>query len=146
MFRPKTMPARLAPRWAAFQSQVTRVEAARRALLGCLPVGRVDPAPVSVGLDLLGDELAEVRRQMEGWRTPEVDEAWQACRAAIDEATAALPAAHAVAAGSGELEELLGAVGDVVEPLEAWAAAERRWRALRTRNSPGSPRVPEAGS
>jgi hypothetical protein len=146
MFRRKTMPSHLVRRWEAFQAQASRVEAARRALLGCLPVGRVDPAPVPVGLDLLSDELAAVRAEMDVWKTAEVAQAWEACRDAIDEALGAIPHAHEVAKASGELEELLGAVSDVVEPLEAWAAAEQRWRALRTRNSPGDPLAPGAVS
>jgi hypothetical protein len=134
MFRRKSMPPRLVPAWEAFQAQATRVESARQALLGCLPVGRVDPAPVPVGLDLLRDELRAVRAELDTWKVPEVAEAWDTCRDAVAQALAAVPAAHAVATASGELEELLGAVGDVIEPLDAWGAAERRWLALRERS------------
>jgi hypothetical protein len=127
------MPPRLAGQWAAFQEQAERVEAARRALLSCLPVGRVDPAPVPVGLDLLRDELAAVDAELAAWRVPEVETAWQAVRAANEEAEAAVDHAHAVATGSTELEELLDAVGEVVEPLDAWSDAEQAWLRLRER-------------
>ncbi|MGH8930465.1 MAG: hypothetical protein ACRDZO_07475 [Egibacteraceae bacterium] len=72
-----------------------------------------------------------VRRSMGGWRCDEVVVQWEACAASIDEALAAVPEAHRVARSSVELEELLGAVSDVVEPLDAWQDAERAWRRLR---------------
>lgn len=127
------MPEDLRPAWETFAAQAERVEAARQALLGCLPVGRVDPAPVPVGLDLLHDELAAVRDQLERWRVPAVEEDWQACRSAIDDALDGVPHAREVAASTGELEEMLGAVSQVVEPLDAWHEAERAWLGLRRR-------------
>jgi hypothetical protein len=131
MLRRKHIPEPLRPAWQAFTAQAERVEHARRALLGCLPVGRVDPVPVPVGLDLLRDELTEVARQLDAWRVAEVSEVWEACRAAVAESLGAVDRAHAVATSTTELEELLGAVGDVVEPLDVWGVAERRWLALR---------------
>ncbi len=130
------MPPTLVPAHEIFLSQAERVEAARRALLGCLPVGRVDPAPVGVGLDLVRDEVAAVLTELAGWRRPEVEAVWHRVREACDEALAAVPAAHRVAAATTELERLLGAVGEVVEPLDAWGEAERAWLGLRVRSRP----------
>ena len=133
--RAKILPEHLRAAGTTFAEQAERVQTARRVVLSCLPVGRVDPAPVGVGLDVLRDELAEVGIQLGRWRVPEVEAEWLQCRAALHEAAAAVPAARRVAASTGELEELLGAVEDVVEPLgHAWGAAERRWRALRVRS------------
>lgn len=129
------MPPELAAPWESFQAQAQRVQDARRVVLSCLPVGRVEPAPVAVGLDVLADELAAVTFDMGDWRVPPVEELWQACRASIDEAVAAIPTAKHVAATTGELEELLGAVADVLEPLgDAFSAAERHWLSLRRRS------------
>jgi hypothetical protein len=133
MLRRKQMPEHLVPAWEAFQLQAERVEQARRALLGCLPVGRVDPAPVPVGLDLIADELRAVAPELDAWRTPEVAEHWAACVEAVDEALGAVPHAREVSSTTGELEEMLEAVSDVVEPLDAWHDAERHWLSLRTR-------------
>lgn len=103
-------------------------------MLSCLPVGRVDPAPVPVGLDVLHDELLAVQRQLPQWRVEVVEQHWRSCSAAVQEALAAIPDAKDVAATTTELEELLGAVADVVEPLgDAWQAAERHWLTLRER-------------
>lgn len=127
------MPESLRPAWEAFGAQALRVEQARQALLRCLPVGRVEPAPIGLGLDLLRDELHEVAAQLEAWRVPEAEADWQACRAAVHEALEQIEPARAVALTTGELEVLLGAVTDVVEPLDAWATAERNWLRRRAR-------------
>lgn len=133
MLRRKRIPAELEPAWEAFRAQAERVEQARTALLSCLPVGRVDPAPVPVGLDLLRDELDAVCGELDAWRHDVIADHWAACSSAILQSLAALPTANRVATGSTELEELLGAVGDVIEPLDAWHDAERAWLALRVR-------------
>jgi hypothetical protein len=132
IFRRRQLPPELVDAYAAFAEQVRRMEEARDALMSCLPVGRVDPAPVPVGLDLLRDVLLEVRRAMPSWRVEALEAEWQGCAAAIEESVGAMPRAHAVAATTGELEELLGAVEDVDEPLGyAFQQAELRWRRLR---------------
>jgi hypothetical protein len=133
VFRRRHMPDALVASWAAFGEQAQRLEDARQALLGCLPVGRVDPAPIPVGLDLLRDELQAVATRVEDWRVPEVESQWQACRAALAESLAHIEPTRLTAARTDELEVLLDAVTDVVEPLDVWQDAERRWRSLRTR-------------
>lgn len=127
------MPPDLQSAWAVFQAQAQRVESARQALLGCLPVGRIDPAPVPVGLDLLRDELVAVATELDAWRVPGMEEPWRACRAAVDEALAQIPAARTVSATTGELEEMLDAVSGVVEPLDAWHEAGVAWLRQRRR-------------
>jgi hypothetical protein len=127
------MPPHLAQPWSAFLTQAQRVEDARQALLGCLPVGRVDPAPVPVGLDLLRDELRAVDGDLGAWRTPAVEAQWLACRAALAESLEHIEPTRATAQGTDELEVLLDAVTDVVEPLDVWQDAERHWRSLRVR-------------
>jgi hypothetical protein len=128
------MPPHLLPAFRVFSEQAERVQAARVAVFSCLPVGRVDPAPVPVGLDLLHDELVALRPELGSWRIDEVDRHWRDCAASVDEALDAIPAARKVALTTDELEELLGAVADVLEPLgDAWEAAERHWLGLRRR-------------
>lgn len=133
MLRRKRIPAELEPAFQAFRAQAERVEQARSALLSCLPVGRVDPAPVPVGLDLLRDELTAVDGELDAWHRDVIADHWAACSEAILQALAALPNAYRVAASSTELDDLLSAVGDAVEPLDAWHDAERAWLALRVR-------------
>ena len=132
IFRRRRLPDELVPAYEAFTDQVERLEAARSALMSCLPVGRVDPAPVPVGLDLLRDTLVELRAELDAWRSPDLEAEHRLCVEAIDESLNKVPEAHAVAETSTELEELLGAVEDVDEPLGyAFQQAELRFRSLR---------------
>lgn len=132
LFRRRRLPDHLCAPHDAFSDQVERLEAARSALMSCLPVGRVDPVPVPVGLDLLADTLAELRVELPAWRVPEVEQAWQRCRSALEESGSSIARAREVAESSTELEELLGAVEDVDEPLgHAFGEAERRFAELR---------------
>ena len=133
VFRRRRMPDHLAAPWAAFVAQARRVEDARQALLGCLPVGRVDPVPVPVGLDVLRDELGAIEDQMGAWQVPEVGAQWRACRDGIAESLGHIEPTRQTALSTDELEVLLDAVTDVVEPLDVWQDAERHWRSLRTR-------------
>ena len=132
-FGRKSLPEAFAAPYAVFVEQVARMEEARSALMSCLPVGRVDPAPVPVGLDLLDETLVEIRADLGDWQVPELAKEWQLCLEAIDESRGNMPRAHQVARSTGELEELLGAVEDVDEPLGyAFKQAELRWRTLKT--------------
>lgn len=115
-----------------FAEQVEVLENARGALMSCLPVGRVEPAPVAVGLDLLADTLDDLSGRLDQWRHEDIDAEWRACSQAIAEARAGIPSAHDVASSSGELEELLGAIDEVDEPLgRAFGDAARAFRRRR---------------
>ena len=127
--RKPPLPAELAPRWRAFLDCGEVIEAGRRTLLSTLPVGRVEPAPVSLGVEALATALTDAGGWMAGWA--EVDalaEDHADCLAAIAEAQAGLARVTTVAAQTRELEELQGAVDDVIAPLDAFADAERTWR------------------
>lgn len=126
--RREPLPAAREPAHRAFTDCAELVEGSRRLLLGTLPAGRVEPAPIGVGLDAVADAITSVRGWMPGWRVEEVADAWDDCAAALDESEQAIDVAREVAATTTELEELLGAVEDVVVPLDAFADAERAWR------------------
>lgn len=122
------LPADLLDAWSAFSDCAAVVEGGRRTLLSTLPTGRVEPAPVGVGLDAIAGAIDDARQWMDRWRQAGLDDAWQACADALDEAQGAISGARQVAATTSELEELLAAVEDVVAPLDAFADAERAWR------------------
>lgn len=114
--------------WQAFLDCAAVIEGGRRTLLGTLPVGRVEHTPIGLGVDAMAAALVDARTWMARWRVPELVEDWETCASVLDEAEQGLPTVRAVAASTGELEELQGAVGDVIEPLDAFADAERAWR------------------
>lgn len=133
MLRRKTMPERLVPAWEAFLAQAERVEAARQALLRCLPVGRGEVGPIPVALALLRDELVAVRAELGAWRVPEIERSWTACARAVDAVLADIGTAQEIAERTDELEDVLHVIGEIVDQLDEWAEAERAWLGLRTR-------------
>ena len=134
MLRRKALPAELSAAHEAFAAQAQRVEAARQALLSCLPDGRGRArAPLEVGIELLADEIDAVRPQMPAWRVAELEEAWRDCASAMDYARGRVDRALSIVGATDELHDLVAEVAALVQPLEAWADAEERWRALRRR-------------
>ncbi len=122
------LPDDLLPAWQAFLDCAAVIEGGRRTLLGTMPVGRVEPTPVGLGVDAMGAALEDAEGWMDGWRIDPLLEDWQDCHEAMDEARSNLDAVRAVAAETDELEELQEAVGEVIAPLDAFADAEQTWR------------------
>lgn len=114
--------------WRAFIGCAGVVEGGRRMLLATLPVGRVEPTPIGLGVDAMARAIADTRGGMDAWRLPVLEAQWQECAASLDEAAAGLDTIREVAAGTSELEELQIAVMDVVDPLAVYGDAERAWR------------------
>ncbi len=128
LWRRPPLPSGLCDAWWAFVACAEVIEEGRRHLLATLPTGRVEPVPVEVGLGAVSRAIDHARAGMWRWRLPELADVWSQCLAALETAAAAVPAAYQVASAADELEDLLGSVGAVVEPLVAFGDAERVWR------------------
>lgn len=131
--RKPPLPDELLPAWQAFRDCAEVVEGGRRTLLATLPVGRVEPAPIAVGVDALATSLRDALTWMDAWHdVGGLAQEWSDCAAAIDQSAKGLDRVRQVAANPGELELLQGAVEDVIAPLDtfadAWNAWRRRWR------------------
>lgn len=126
--RKPELPPELHGSWWAFIDCAEVIEGGRRLLLGTLPTGRVEPAPIAVGTDALARALEDARGWMGRWHIDELAGEWADCMASLDEAEGNLDTVREVAATTRELEELLGAVEEVIAPLDAFADAERTWR------------------
>lgn len=122
------LPAELVPAWQAFVDCALLVEGGRRTLLGTMPVGRVEPTPVGLGVEAMGLALDDAGERMAHWQVEPLVDDWQDCVAAMEEARENLTVVGEVAASTSELEELQAAVGGVIQPLDAFADAERTWR------------------
>ena len=59
------LPAELAPAWQAFLDCAGVLEGGVRSLLGTLPIGRVEPAPVALGVTALRDAVAGATGELE---------------------------------------------------------------------------------
>lgn len=130
-FGRKQIPEHLRAPHEAFEQQAERVETARTALLGCMPTGRVAPAPVPVGLELLRDELLAIQTELDAWRVPEVEDRWRACARSVEVALERIPEGLERSRHTDDTGVLLNVVAGVVGPLDTWASAERAWRKLR---------------
>lgn len=126
--RKPPLPDEFRPAWDGFLDCADVIEGGRRMLLSTLPTGRVEPAPIGVGLDAMEQALADARGWMDTWHVEALDEEWRDCRGAMEAAAAAVPGVREVAANTTELEDLLTAVANVIEPLDRFADAERAWR------------------
>lgn len=129
MFRRKPdLPEQHHPAWWSFVDCAEVIEAGRRVLLGTLPTGRVEPAPIGVGTDAMRRSIADAREWMPAWRLDELEDEWQVCHRALEDAEQALSEVDEVAASTSELEELLESLQGVIDPLDTFADAERQWR------------------
>ena len=126
------LPAGLEPAWWAFLDCCDMLEGGRRMLLGVLPVGRVEPAPITVGTTALRRAIVDVRAWMPGWRIDELADEWTACSEALDRATQQLDRIDEIAASTDELDDVLDPVRLLMDRLDAFADAEaafrRTWR------------------
>ena len=130
--RRPALPDDRADAWWAFLDSAELLEGGRRTLLGSLPTGRVEPAPIAVGTQALRRAVADVRAWLPRWEVAELAEDHAACAAALDEADRRLDRLEGIAAETDELDHVLDEVRHLMDRLDAFADAEaafrRRWR------------------
>ena len=124
------LPAGLEPAWWAFLDCCDVLEGGRRVLLGVLPVGRVEPAPITVGTTALRQAIDDVRAWMPGWRIDELADEWGTCSEALDSTQGRLDRIDAIAARTDELDDVLDPVRVMMDRLDAFADAEAAFRRL----------------
>ncbi len=142
------LPAELEPAWWAFLDCCDVLEGGRRVLLGVLPVGRVEPAPITVGTSALRQSIEDVQAWMPGWRIDELADEWETCREALESTQGRLDRIDAIAAETDELDDVLDPVRVMMDRLDAFADAEAAFRRLwrcpdsRTRDATAAPDTP----
>lgn len=106
-----------------------RVEEARSALATAAPRGRAAGAPLAAALASFEAGLQQARSDMGGWSGPPTEHEWRRCGEALDEALRRAERLR-LEASPASYEELYGMLGDIMEPLDVFALAERRLRGL----------------
>jgi hypothetical protein len=113
----------------AFRRSVGLVEDAKRRLAAAAPGGRSTGIPLAEALAGFEEGLREASSAMADWRVAEVEEVWSVCSAAVAES-----AKRAERLRLGDVpdgyEHLYGALADLMDPLEAFAAPLRRFRSI----------------
>ncbi len=73
--------------------------------------------------------IGEARDQMAGWRTADTEEVWRSCLSALDQSARSAEELRLGAPPEG-YEELYARLAELMEPLEAFGNAARRFRRL----------------
>jgi hypothetical protein len=123
----------IAPEFAgtvrAFDVTLRHVEHAKESLVMAVRSGRVEGIPLANGLAMFEEGLRAADASMPAWRRAETENPWLRCRASLRDALER--AERLRLEGSPEIyEELVGEVGDLLDPLEAFAEASAAVRAL----------------
>lgn len=131
MFRRKRLPPELEDAYAAFRSTVEPLERGKRALTESVPGTRLPGRPLAETLLEFEDGLRAAEGAMPAWRVPAVDVEWRAADDAIRDCRAMAERLRLEAEMPEGFEALIGTIGDLMAPLEAFERVERRFRALR---------------
>jgi hypothetical protein len=134
ILRRKTLPPELAQPYAAFVDVLMLVGRAKASLTAVMPTTRLPGTPPAEALLAFEELLGAVAGRMAEWRAPPVQDAW---RASADGVRLSLDRARAMREGPPELggfEGLIWAVGELLDPLDAFEAADTRFRELRTKS------------
>ena len=131
MFRRKHLPAALEPAYAAFLTTVEPLERGKAALTESVPGSRLPGRPLAETLLEFEEGLREADRGMATWRVPELEREWAAADEAIRTCLGLAERLRLEAEIPDGFEALIGTIGDLMAPLEAFGVAEERFRELR---------------
>jgi hypothetical protein len=134
MFRRKELPEELRPTYAGFARVLDELEPAKVAITDVLPSTRMPGRPLSDALDEYERRLAVASELMPAWRHPAVEAQWTACGRGLEAALVLTRRAREEAPEVIGFEGMLGLVEELLDPLDPFADAEERFRALRTRH------------
>ena len=131
MFRRRRLPSELEEPFEAFRALLRPLESARSVLTEAVPTTRLPGRPFADVLVEFESLLREVEPAMAGWRAPLLEQDWSACSRGLRDAMALAERVRLGATTPEGFEELIGTIGDLLAPLDAFAAAAERFRDLR---------------
>ncbi len=129
--RRRRLPEHLEAPAKAFDDLLPPLERARAALTGSVPGTRLPGRPLAETLSEFEDGLREVRDGMDAWRSADVEPEWEACSRGLDEALEFADRVRTEGVQPEGFEGLIGLIGDLLAPLDAFERASRRFRELR---------------
>lgn len=133
LFRRRRLPPELAPRFEAFQAVVERVERGKAVLTEAVPSTRFAGRALPDVLVEFEQELREAEAGMASWRCAPVEKAWTVSQAGMASSLALAERVRLEAPDPGGFEGLIGLIGDLLAPLEAFEDAAQAFTQLRTR-------------
>jgi hypothetical protein len=123
MWRRRRLPGELRDAFEAFHEVVGHIESAKAILTGSVPSTRYAGRPLAETLAGFEEELGLARAGMERWRRPEVEAGWRSADAALSTASALAARVRLEAAPPRGFEELIGLIGALLAPLDAFEEA-----------------------
>ena len=129
--RRRRLPEHLEEPAGAFDDLLQPLGRAEAALAGSVPGTRMPGRPLAETLWEFEDGLREVRDGMHAWRSPDIEPEWEACSRGVDEALALADRARTEGVQPEGFEGLIGLIGDLLAPLDAFERAAARFRELR---------------
>lgn len=131
ILRRKRLSEQLAEPFEAFRGVVARVERGKSTLTEAVPTTRLPGRPLGDVLLEFEDELREALHAMPSWRTDGVADVWDRCVDGLEASLALADRLRTQAPAPQGFEALIGTIGDLLDPLEAFQAAADRFRDLR---------------
>jgi hypothetical protein len=131
VLRRRRLPEELAEPFAAFEALVQILERAKVALTTSVPGTRLPGRPLAETLFEFEEGLREARGRMDGWRVPQVEDAWLVASGGLEDTMALAERVRIRMPEPGGFEGLIGLIGDLLAPLEAFEPAAARFRELR---------------
>ena len=121
--RRRRLPAELQPAFDAFLVVVGHVERGKAALTESVPSTRFAGRPLAETLMRFEEELSAAAAGMQGWRRPEIGAAWGSANAGLQAARDRAARLRVEAPELGGFEGLIGLIGELIAPLDAFADA-----------------------
>ena len=131
MFRRRRLPSELEEPLEAFRALLVPLERARSVLTEAVPTTRLPGRPFAEVLAEYELLLREVEPAMAGWHVTALEHEWSACSRGLRDAQALAERVRVGATTLEGFEGLIGTIGDLLAPLDAFAAAAERFRDLR---------------
>jgi hypothetical protein len=129
--RRRRLPEHLEAPARAFDELLPPLERAKAALTGSVPGTRLPGRPLAETLSEFEDGLREVRDGMDAWRSPDLELEWEECSRGLDEALEFADRVRTEGVQPDGFEGLIGLIGDLLAPLDAFERASTRFRELR---------------
>jgi hypothetical protein len=114
-----------------FGSIVPSLDRARSALTASVPSTRLPGRPLAESLLEFEDALADVVAGMDAWRVTSVEDVWSRAAEGLREARRLAERVRAEATAPTGFEGMIGLIGDLLVPLDAFDEAADRLRELR---------------
>ncbi|MCI0632753.1 MAG: hypothetical protein L0206_02375 [Actinobacteria bacterium] len=132
VLRRKRPLATLAERHAAFEDVLSEVERAKDALTEAVPGSRMPGRPLAEAMLTFEDGLRSAEGAMDRWRAPEVELEWFGAFQGLHASLALAERLRTQGPEPVGFEALIGSIGGLLAPLDAFGGAIARFRSLRT--------------